>query len=71
SGADHRSGGRHAGLGVVWIVSVMSNSENDHTPIRGADMVRGKRGRNLAVLLAIFVCCGLFYLITIVRMFTS
>jgi hypothetical protein len=52
-------------------MSVMSNSENDQTPVRGADMVRGKRGRNLAVLLAIFACCGLFYLITIVRMFTS
>lgn len=50
-------------------MSVMSKPENDMPPIRAADMLRQKRGRNLAVLLAIFACCGLFYLITIIRMF--
>ena len=48
-------------------MSVMSEPENP-TPVRAADMLRRKRGRNLAVLLAIFACCGLFYLITIIRM---
>jgi hypothetical protein len=50
-------------------MSVMSEPENETPPIRAADMLRQKRGRNLAVLLAIFACCGLFYLITIIRMF--
>lgn len=50
-------------------MSVMSEPENTPPPIRAADMLRQNRGRNLAVLLAIFACCGLFYLITIVKMF--
>jgi hypothetical protein len=44
-------------------------NENELPPVRAADMLRAKRGRNLAVLLAIFAFCALFYLITIVRMF--
>jgi hypothetical protein len=50
-------------------MSIMSESEKMPPPIRAADMLRQKRGRNLAVLLAIFACCGLFYLITIIKMF--
>ncbi|MBL6597628.1 MAG: hypothetical protein ISP41_01950 [Alphaproteobacteria bacterium] len=44
-------------------------NDTEAPPIRAADMLRAKRGRNLGVLLAIFACCALFYLITIVRMF--
>lgn len=51
-------------------MSAMSEPENNAAPIKASDMLRQKRGRNLAVLLAIFACCGLFYLITIVRMFS-
>lgn len=51
-------------------MSVMSEpNDNEVPPVRAADMLRAKRGRNLAVLLAIFAFCALFYLITIVRMF--
>ena len=50
-------------------MSAMSEPENQATPIRGADMLRRKRGRNLAMLGAIFACSALFYLITILRMF--
>ena len=34
----------------------------------GAELRRRKRGRNLAVLLAILAACALFYVITIVKM---
>jgi hypothetical protein len=51
-------------------MSVMSEpNETESRPVRAADMLRAKRGRNLAVLLAIFSFCALFYLITIIRMF--
>ena len=50
-------------------MSIMIGPEKIPPPIRAADMLRQKRGRNLAVLLAIFACCGLFYLITIIKMF--
>ncbi|MDA0341685.1 MAG: hypothetical protein O3B74_08825 [Proteobacteria bacterium] len=50
-------------------MSAMSEPENQAEPIRGADMLRAKRGRNLAMLGAIFACSALFYLITILRMF--
>ncbi len=43
--------------------------DTENPPVRAADMLRAKRGRNLAVVLAIFAFCGLFYLITIIRMF--
>lgn len=50
-------------------MSLMSEPEKAEPPIRAADMLRQKRGRNLAVVFGIFACAGLFYLITIIRMF--
>jgi hypothetical protein len=50
-------------------MSVMREQENQVSPIRGADMLHRKRGRNLAMVGAIFACSALFYVITILRMF--
>ena len=36
-------------------------------PGTARELYRRKRGRNLALLLAILACCALFYAITIVR----
>ncbi len=36
-------------------------------PATARELYRRKRGRNLALLLAILACCALFYAITIVR----
>jgi len=48
------------------MMSVMTDQHP--SPERGEDLRRRKRGRNLAVLFAIFAFCALFYVITIVRM---
>ena len=51
-----------------WIVTAMAEPDKDTGPRRSDEFRRSKRGRNLAILGAIFAFFALFYLITIVRM---
>ena len=48
----------------------MTEPDRDRLPTGGdgAAFRRQRRGRNLAVLLAILAACALFYIITVVRM---
>ena len=50
-------------------MSVNRQERNESELKSGITFRRTKRGRNLAVLLAVLGFSGLFYLITIIRMF--
>jgi hypothetical protein len=45
-------------------------AQQNQTPLaeQNAEVVRRRRGRNWAILIALFAVCGLFYAITIVKM---
>jgi len=52
-----------------WVLSMEREIVNKDEVERGAVFRQSKRSRNIAVLAAVLGFSGLFYLITIVRMF--
>lgn len=49
-------------------MTVAEDRDDSREAATARELYRRKRGRNIAVLLAIFAACVLFYVITIVRM---